>query len=141
MNCPDCGSEMKMLYPGNDPENGPAKLRCPKGCYGGELCDICGQFWHNDPKDTPNRPGIQHDSFGNGLPEVDEENEKFEKMFPIPETKMAKGIARKQNKKNGFHPRERVDSGLGNPYSTYIAEVIVFSGFNEQVIKNVKASV
>ena len=46
--CKSCGHPMKMGYPGNDPENGPARSYCPKGCK--TKCPVCkkrnlvGQF-------------------------------------------------------------------------------------------------
>jgi hypothetical protein len=30
--CVWCGSKVRMQYPGNDPENGPAELSCVTGC-------------------------------------------------------------------------------------------------------------
>jgi len=30
--CQWCGSRMRMQYPGNDPENGPAEMSCSTGC-------------------------------------------------------------------------------------------------------------
>lgn len=72
--CPDCGKALRHRYPGNDPENGPAALRCPKGCISGEPCEFCDSRWHEDVRPTPQR-AEPHDSYGNGLPEVDAEND------------------------------------------------------------------
>jgi hypothetical protein len=30
--CFECGGPLRRGYPGGDPENGPARMQCPKGC-------------------------------------------------------------------------------------------------------------
>lgn len=46
--CPECGKKLVMRYPGNDPENGPAGLRCPQYHQAAEPCELCPHFFHND---------------------------------------------------------------------------------------------
>lgn len=46
--CPECGKKLVMRYPGGDPENGPAGLRCPQYHQAAEPCELCPHFFHND---------------------------------------------------------------------------------------------
>lgn len=39
--CKACRAEMRMRYPGGDPENGPARLEC-KGTPAHIHCALCG---------------------------------------------------------------------------------------------------
>lgn len=73
--CPDCGTPLKLMYPCNDPEQGPREWLCPNGCIHGAACEYCDRFFHIEQIDG-------HDSFGNGIPEVDEENARLEAKFP-----------------------------------------------------------
>jgi hypothetical protein len=38
--CKVCGELNRMRYPGNDPENGPARWMCKNEC-----CDVCLKTW------------------------------------------------------------------------------------------------
>jgi hypothetical protein len=82
--CPTCGTKLNRRWPGNDPENGPAVKWCPS--CGNEFapCAICEAVFHLDSRPTPGR-AEDHDSFGNGLPEVDAENERYERAHPVPQ--------------------------------------------------------
>lgn len=78
--CPECGAGMVKGYPTKgDPESGPAAYRCPQRHIAGEPCGICSRRWHEVKLSTPGRPH-SHDSWGNGLPEVDEENARLDAM-------------------------------------------------------------
>lgn len=78
--CPACRSILAMRYPGNSPENGPAALRCPKGCQAAEPCEYCQDRWHDDHRATPGRKE-KHTSEGHGLPEVDAADAEIERMI------------------------------------------------------------
>ncbi len=50
------------MYPGNDPESGPADRRCRKGHSEAEPCGDCPHFWHEN---TCSVPGCKcHSSWG-----------------------------------------------------------------------------
>ena len=45
-----CGSPMRLRYPGNDPENGPARPVCSKGHM---ICNECGKLIEPSPHSEP----------------------------------------------------------------------------------------
>ncbi len=64
--CHICGAAFRMRYPGNDPENGPAEMRCPTGLH----FTIAEEAATADPGDDTTEPSdtarllveaIQHD--------------------------------------------------------------------------------
>ena len=74
--CPDCGKKLVMRYPGGDPENGPADLRCPQGHQGAEPCEICPHFFHTNKCKACDC----YSSFGTEK-QMKEEEEMLKKMY------------------------------------------------------------
>lgn len=72
--CAECSTPLKLMYPCNDPEQGPREWLCPNGCVTGQKCSYCELVFHHEQVDG-------HDSFGNGIPEVDAEVAHYEAMI------------------------------------------------------------
>lgn len=69
--CPECGAQRVMRYPGGEPEDGPARLRCPSYHQAGEPCDLCSGLWHEE--DKPDADGRLHNSWGYADEEEEED--------------------------------------------------------------------
>lgn len=76
--CPECGKKLVMRYPGGDPENGPAGLRCPQYHNKAEPCELCPHFFHTD---SCKEQGCGcHSSFGTEE-QMKEEEEMMKKLY------------------------------------------------------------
>lgn len=74
--CPTCGETLRMRYPAGDPENGPARMRCPKDHREAEKCEFCPAMFHEDER--LDIAGTPHTSWGYVDDEDDEEYDRLD---------------------------------------------------------------